>query len=367
MYLGDLDKVAAGKASIVLMDSKEDLFKFAKLKRFAKGGDLEGKLIILTPEEAFPLALNPLDLGASPAHTIDLLEHIFAQLRDSKQTTLQSSLFRSIFLLLVHVPGASLADFRTVLTEGIDKYAEHLHKLHPEDRDFFTKPTSENGRSEFQSKVYTDTRGQILWRLRDLTTRSPKLRDLFNAPRTEVNIADLINNANVIIIDNARSKLGPSGSEFFARFFLALIRAAADQRSQLTDAQKLPTYVYMDEAHTIIANDENVEGIIAECRSQKIALLMAHQFWAQITNEKVRAALTNCAIRMANVDEEAAQIAPRLRVEPEDVQLPEGHFLAFLRDNLRIPIYSGRVFRREAGHRSEMKPAAIPINFRPGF
>jgi hypothetical protein len=34
---------------------------------------------------------------------------------------------------------------------------------------------------------------------------------------------------------------------------------------------------------------------------------------------------------------------------------------------LRIPIYSGRVFRREAGHHSEMKPAGIPINFRPGF
>jgi hypothetical protein len=42
---------------------------------------------------------------------------------------------------------------------------------------------------------------------------------------------------------------------------------------------------------------------------------------------------------------------------------------------VRIPIYSGRVFRREAGHRSDlkpatipkMKPAAIPINFRPGF
>jgi hypothetical protein len=34
---------------------------------------------------------------------------------------------------------------------------------------------------------------------------------------------------------------------------------------------------------------------------------------------------------------------------------------------VRIPIYSGRVFRREAGHHSEMKSAAIPINFRPGF
>jgi hypothetical protein len=37
------------------------------------------------------------------------------------------------------------------------------------------------------------------------------------------------------------------------------------------------------------------------------------------------------------------------------------------RSELRIPIYSGRVFRREAGHRSDLKPAAIPINFRPGF
>jgi hypothetical protein len=27
---------------------------------------------------------------------------------------------------------------------------------------------------------------------------------------------------------------------------------------------------------------------------------------------------------------------------------------------MRIPIYSGRVFRREAGHRSDLKPATIP-------
>lgn len=28
---------------------------------------------------------------------------------------------------------------------------------------------------------------------------------------------------------------------------------------------------------------------------------------------------------------------------------------------LRIPIHSGRVFRREAGHRSDLIPATIPI------
>ena len=28
--------------------------------------------------------------------------------------------------------------------------------------------------------------------------------------------------------------------------------------------------------------------------------------------------------------------------------------------SVRIPIYSGRVFRLEAGHRSDLKPATIP-------
>jgi hypothetical protein len=32
-----------------------------------------------------------------------------------------------------------------------------------------------------------------------------------------------------------------------------------------------------------------------------------------------------------------------------------------------IPMGSRPPFRFEAGHHSEMKPAAIPINFRPGF
>jgi hypothetical protein len=30
------------------------------------------------------------------------------------------------------------------------------------------------------------------------------------------------------------------------------------------------------------------------------------------------------------------------------------------KDELRIPIYAGRVFRFEAGHRSDLKPATIP-------
>ncbi|WP_256478490.1 hypothetical protein [Bradyrhizobium barranii] len=38
----------------------------------------------------------------------------------------------------------------------------------------------------------------------------------------------------------------------------------------------------------------------------------------------------------------------------------EGFDFAGFSGQLRIPIYSGRVFRLEAGHRSDLKPATIP-------
>ena len=37
-----------------------------------------------------------------------------------------------------------------------------------------------------------------------------------------------------------------------------------------------------------------------------------------------------------------------------------GTILGSWPSEVRIPIYSGRVFRREAGHRSDLKPATIP-------
>jgi Helicase HerA, central domain/TraM recognition site of TraD and TraG len=325
MFLEDLKLVAENKASIVVMDSKGQFIESIRhLKQFAAGQPLEGKLVVLDPEEAYPLALNPFDLGASPAHTIDLLEYIFASLRDTKNTSLQSTLFRSVFMALRAIPGASFSTFRNILLNGYKDYEDEIATLHPEDRDFFFK-------GEFDSRPYRDTKEQLLWRLKDLTTRVPLLREMFNSPTTKVKIAPLIDGANVIIVNNTRDVLSDTGSEFFARFFLALIRAAADQRSKLRDDQKLPTYVYIDECQNVIANDENVEKIIAECRSQKIALILAHQFWTQIKNESVKSALSNCAIRFANVDEEASQLAPRLRTEPENLHLPAGSFAAFVR------------------------------------
>ena len=43
----------------------------------------------------------------------------------------------------------------------------------------------------------------------------------------------------------------------------------------------------------------------------------------------------------------------------------DGDAVLFSEASVRIPIEAGQVFRGEAGHRSDLKPAGIPISFRP--
>lgn len=137
----------------------------------------------------------------------------------------------------------------------------------------------------------------------------------------------------IILIDNAKQKLGDEGSEFFGRFFIALVLAAAQQRAGRPQSQKLPCYFYIDECQTVIRRDEKISTILDECRSQKIAMIIAHQRTAQITSANVLDALANCAIRMANSDDEAKYLADKLRMDTDTLRsLPRGAFATFVRD-----------------------------------
>lgn len=326
----DLKQVLAGTASVILMDSKGDLIDHARrLERFAPGGDLEGKLVLIEPTN--DLALNPLDIGASTGHTIALLEYIFSSLLDTAPTPLQSTLFRSVLMAMKVIPEATFSTFRRFLTEGWKPFEEYIKTMHPDDASFFT-----NG--EYDSKTYSETKQQLLWRIRDLTTKVPLLRDMFKAPKTLIDIGKEMDAGKVIIIDNSAAKLS-AGSEFFSRFFVALILGAAQQRAGREEENKMPCYFYIDECDTVVARDPNIATILDRCRSQKIGLVLAHQRLKQIDNEKVLDALSNSAVRIANSDDDAPALAGRMRTTPELLRsLKKGKFAVFMRDLMKQPI-----------------------------
>lgn len=172
----------------------------------------------------------------------------------------------------------------------------------------------------------------MLQRLR-LLLDNETMRAILTAPSTRFRIGDALDAGKIVIINNSKARLGDQGAEFFGRFFIAQVLAAAQQRTALPEPAKTPVYFYIDECQNVISRDEKVPTILDECRSRKIALIMSHQRTRQITSENVLDALSNCAIRFANSDEEARFLAPRLRSSQDFLQrLRRGSFAAFVRD-----------------------------------
>lgn len=316
-----MDDLAKPDACLILMDSKGDLIE--PLRRLSA---IQDRLIIIDPDPDHPVAINPLDIAkADIARTVELLEYLFASLLEFKMTAMQTTLFRSVLRALVTAfPQPNLETLRDLLTNGYDKYAAYIAKLPADLRDFFDR--------DFNDRSYVERRREVLQRLR-LLLDNEAMRAMLTAPATRFRIGEAMDSGKVVIIDNSKARLGDQGSEFFGRFFIAQVLAAAQQRSLRPAGRKPPVYFYIDECQTVIARDDKIASILDECRSQHIALIMAHQRTRQITSENVLDALSNCAIRFANSDEEARLLAPRLRTSPEFLRsLSRGTFAAFVRD-----------------------------------
>jgi hypothetical protein len=155
---------------------------------------------------------------------------------------------------------------------------------------------------------------------------------MFSAVQTKLDIGKEMDAGRVIVINNSKAILTDEGAEFFGRFFIALIARAAQQRAGRSSDQKKPCFVYIDECQTVIAKDARIPILLDECRSQKIALILAHQRTAQLSAPVLDAA-ANCAIRMANSDDEAKYLSDKLRMDTDTLRsLPRGTFATFIRD-----------------------------------
>jgi len=207
--------------------------------------------------------------------------------------------------------------------DGPDRFSEHIQKLEPDLRNFLLG-------KEWHTDNIRGRRQELLQRLRLLLDHD-LLRSMLMASSSTFNIGKAMDEGAVIIINNSRAKLGNKGAEFFGRFFIAQVLAAAQQRSFRAGKDKKPVYFYIDECHTVIQNDERITDILHECRSQKIALILAHQETRQV-NEHVLGALQNCAIRFAHPDEEAPKLAHSLRMETKKLRsMKRGQFAAYIR------------------------------------
>lgn len=305
MILRDLGMVVEGKCSLIVMESNRDLVKsIERLRGFAPGGALHDKLISVDVEDVeFPVALNLFDMGGDTANlsprdrealhnsTVSMLDYVFRALLGAELTSRQSTLFNFTITLLMNIPNATLDTMIDLMQpKGLAKYARYLDGMDSDTKLFFS--------TKFEAKEFEQTKSQVVDRLFAIK-RIRAISRMFSSPKTKLNLYEEMGKGRVILINAAKSLLQEDGVELFTRFFLASILLAAEKRQMLDRSDRLPTFVYIDEAQDTIRRDEKVGILLDQARKFNVGLILAHQRLDQMTPPVLNALYSNAAIKMA--------------------------------------------------------------------
>lgn len=349
LLLHDLQAVASGRASVVVIDSQSDLINtISGLSLFAEGGPLADRLCIIDPTDIeWPVALNLFDVGMerineySPLDrerltngVIELYDFVLGSLLDAGMTQKQSVIFRYITRLLLQIPNATIHTFRELLEDdGFATYQQYIEKLSGSARAFF--------QSEFQSKEFSSTRKQVLRRLYGILENQTFER-MFSHPKSKVDLFSEMNAGKVILINTAKDLLKETGTQVFGRFFIAMIAQAAQERAVLAKDDRLQTFVYIDEASDYF--DQNIGVILSQARKYNIGMVLAHQFLGQMDTKLLDAIFANTSIKFAGgvSAKDARVLAAELRT---DAAFIEGQdklsFAAFIKGVTRHAVSIG--------------------------
>ena len=322
LILHDLEAVGRGEASVIVIDSQSDLINtIAGLDMFAPGGVLDGRLVLIDPTDIeWPVALNLFDAGLERLDQysqldrerltnsiLELYDFVLGSLLDAGMTQKQNVIFRYITRLLLHIPGATIHTLRELLEDGgYDRYRQHIDKLQGSAKAFFE--------NEFNGREFAATKRQVLRRLYGILENQTFER-MFSHPKSKLDLFAEMNAGKVILINTAKDLLKENGTEIFGRFFIAMITQAAQERAVLSTGDRLPTFVYVDEANDYF--DRNIGIILSQARKYKVGMTLSHQYLGQLEAKLHEAIAANTAIKFAGgvSAKDARALAGELRTE----------------------------------------------------
>lgn len=346
----DLEEVVMGRASLLVMDSQgvaEDTLigRLASLKYFDKGGPLEGKLIYLEPDLAFPLALNIFDIRIGDmgrlseeqreeivSSACEVVEFLFTGLLSGELSDNMTMLYRFLVPAMLAIPDADMSTFIELLDggeggrdrsipAGFEKYRHHLKNLDPEIRSFLET-------DYLRDPELVKTKAAVRRRLR-AALADTMFRRMFMQPRNKLNLFRELQSAKVILVNTFPAK---GYVEPFGRLILALLMQATRQRLEIDRADRMPTFVYLDECQDYIAREDRIAKYIDKCRKQNVGLVFSHQRLANIESPRVLNALSGLSIKFSGVsDADSGELAGLVGSTAEHIKsLPRGRFAAYV-------------------------------------
>ncbi|MBW7954682.1 type IV secretory system conjugative DNA transfer family protein [Candidatus Gracilibacteria bacterium] len=106
------------------------------------------------------------------------------------------------------------------------------------------------------------------------------IRNIIGQPKSAFNIRDIMDNKKALLVNLSKGKIGALNAQLLGLIFVSKVNMAAMSRADMREEDRKDFFMYVDEFQNFAT--ETFGEILSEARKYKLALIMAHQFIAQI-------------------------------------------------------------------------------------
>lgn len=252
-----------------------------------------------------PISFNVLeDVGADKRHFVASgLMSTFKKIWVDAWSARMEYILNNILLALLESPDATLLGVNRMLSDKAFREKTVANITDPGVKAFWVEEFAKYG------DRYMQEAGAAIQNKIGQFTASPLIRNLIGQPKSSFDIRQAMDNQKILIVNLSKGRIGEQNTSLLGSMIITKIYLAAMSRADASPARlaELPNfYFYVDEFQSFA--NESFANILSEARKYKLALVIAHQYVAQM-EESVRDAVfgnvgTSISFRVGPLDGE---------------------------------------------------------------
>ncbi|MCX6734924.1 MAG: type IV secretion system DNA-binding domain-containing protein [Candidatus Peregrinibacteria bacterium] len=187
--------------------------------------------------------------------------------------------FRNGCLTLMSDPaGGSLTDIVRLFTDDDFAKVKRQHVTNPIVASFWDHQMAKTGAREKQEMIpyFAAKFGQFV--------TNTMMRNIIGQTKSAFDISKAMQSGKILLMNLSKGSVGEINSKLLGLIIVQKIQMAALRREKIPKHERRDFFLYIDEFQNYVT--DSIESILSEARKYRLSLNIAHQYLAQINDEK---------------------------------------------------------------------------------
>lgn len=255
-----------------------------KLLNFIPSNRINDVIYFNPADIDFPIAFNVMEqVSLEHRHLVASgLMGVFKKIWPDVWSARMEYILSNSILALLEYPGSTLLGINRILADP-----EYRKKVVDRVKDPVVKSFWVNEFARYTQRYEIEATAAIQNKVGQFIS-TPLVRNIIGQTKSTINMREIMDEGKILIMNLSKGKIGEDNSLLLGSLLITKLQLAAMSRVDIPEEQRRDFFLYVDEFQNFAT--ESFVNILSEARKYRLALILAHQYIAQM-DEKVRDAV----------------------------------------------------------------------------